>query len=92
MCDNKLAIDIAFNPVQHDKQSIGTDIRFRKEKLDKGLITTTYVPFRHQLADVLAKSDNDRYPLTKLRAIVDNYHHYYSLCNYIFKTACKVVI
>ena len=55
-CDNKSAISIAHNPVQHDRtKHIEIDRHFIKEKLDSGVITTTYIPSEHQLADVLTK-------------------------------------
>ncbi len=55
-CDNKSAISIAHNPVQHDRtKHIEIDRHFIKEKLDSGLITTAYIPSMHQLADVLTK-------------------------------------
>ena len=55
-CDNKSAINIAHNPVQHDrKKHIEIDLHFIKEKLDSGLICTPYVPTGHQLVDVLTK-------------------------------------
>ena len=55
-CDNKSAISIAHNPVQHDRtKHIEIDRHFIKEKLESGLICTPYVPTRHQLADVLTK-------------------------------------
>lgn len=54
--DNKSAISIAHNPVQHDRtKHIEIDRHFIKEKLDSGLITTEYIPSGHQLADVLTK-------------------------------------
>ena len=44
-CDNKSAISIAHNPVQHDRtKHIEIDRHFIKEKLDSGLICTPYVP------------------------------------------------
>ena len=55
-CDNKSAISIAHNPVQHDRtKHIEIDRHFIKEKLDNGLICTLYVPIGHQLANVLPK-------------------------------------
>ena len=54
--DNKSAINIAHNPVQHDRtKRIEIDRHFIKEKLDSGLICTPYIPIGHQLADVLTK-------------------------------------
>ena len=55
-CDNKSSINIAHNPMQHDRtKNIEIDMHFIKEKLDGGLICTSYVPTGHQLADVLTK-------------------------------------
>jgi hypothetical protein len=55
-CDNKSAISIAHNPVQHDRtKHIEIDRHFIKEKLESGLICTPYVPTHGQLADVLTK-------------------------------------
>nr|KYP63419.1 Copia protein [Cajanus cajan] len=60
-CDNKSAINIAHNPVQHDRtKHIEVDRHFIKEKLDSGLICTPYVPSQRQLADILTKGL--RYP------------------------------
>ena len=43
-CDNKSAISIAHNPVQHDRtKHIKVDKLFIKEKLDNGLICTSYI-------------------------------------------------
>ena len=55
-CDNKLAISIAHNPVQHDKtKHIEIDRHFIKEKLDNGLICTPYISSQDQVADMLTK-------------------------------------
>ena len=55
-CDNKSAISIAHNPVQHDRtKHVEVDRHFIKEKLDSGLICTPYVPTGGQLADILTK-------------------------------------
>ncbi|RVW66512.1 Retrovirus-related Pol polyprotein from transposon RE1 [Vitis vinifera] len=55
-CDNKSAISIAHNPVQHDRtKHIEIDRHFIKEKLDSGLICTPYVSTHGQLADILTK-------------------------------------
>ena len=44
-CDNKFAINIAYNPVQHDcTKHIEVDRNFIKEKLDSGLINIPYMP------------------------------------------------
>ena len=55
-CDNKSAISIAHNLVQHDQtKHVEIDRHFIKEKLESESICTPYVPTRHQLADVLNK-------------------------------------
>uniref|UniRef100_A0A2P2MWT8 Retrovirus-related Pol polyprotein from transposon TNT 1-94 n=1 Tax=Rhizophora mucronata TaxID=61149 RepID=A0A2P2MWT8_RHIMU len=58
-CDNKSAISIAHNPVQHDRtKHIEVDRHFIKEHLESGLICTPYMPTHSQLADVLTKGLN----------------------------------
>ena len=55
-CDNKSAINIAHNSVQHDRtKHIEVDRHFIKEKLDNGLICTPYISSNDQLGDVLTK-------------------------------------
>nr|CAN69183.1 hypothetical protein VITISV_004340 [Vitis vinifera] len=55
-CDNKVAISISHNPVQHDKiKHIEVDGHFIKEKIEKGTICMTYIPTREQLADIFTK-------------------------------------
>ena len=54
--DNKFAIGIAQDLVQHDKtKHAEVDIHFIKEKIKSGLICIPYVPTREQLADILTK-------------------------------------
>ena len=55
-CDNKSAISIAHNLVQHDRTKyIEVDRHFIKEKLDNVLICTPYVSTQNQLAYILTK-------------------------------------
>ena len=55
-CDNQSTINIAHNPVQHDRtKHIEIDRHFIKEKLDGGLIRIPYVLSENQVADVLTK-------------------------------------
>lgn len=55
-CDNKSAICIANNPVQHDKtKHVEIDRFFIKEKLDAGIIKINYIPTGQQVADCLTK-------------------------------------
>lgn len=72
-CDNKSAINIAHNPVQHDRtKHVEVDRHFIKEKLDSGLICTPYVQTSGQLADILTKALSNptfRHMLDKLGMI-----------------------
>ncbi|RDX93620.1 Copia protein, partial [Mucuna pruriens] len=66
-CDNKSVISIAHNPVQHDRtKHIEIDKHFIKEKLDSGLIVTTHVPTRLQVADVFTKG----LPVTRFKNLM----------------------
>ncbi|EXB75222.1 hypothetical protein L484_026004 [Morus notabilis] len=55
-CDNKAAINIAHNPVQHDRtKHVEIDRHFIKEKIEAGAICMPFVPTSQQVADVLTK-------------------------------------
>uniref|UniRef100_A0A2N9EKA6 Integrase catalytic domain-containing protein n=1 Tax=Fagus sylvatica TaxID=28930 RepID=A0A2N9EKA6_FAGSY len=56
-CDNKAAISIAYNPVQHDRtKHVEMDRHFIKEKLTDGIISVPFVKFEDQYK--LAYSSN----------------------------------
>ncbi|KAA0050869.1 putative mitochondrial protein [Cucumis melo var. makuwa] len=54
--DNKAAISIANNPVQHGRtKHVEIDRHFIKERLDSGSIYIPYIPSSQQVVDVLTK-------------------------------------
>jgi hypothetical protein len=58
-CDNKSTINIANNPVQHDKtKHVEIDRFFIKEKLNSGLLKLGHVATQEQVADYLTKGLN----------------------------------
>ena len=55
-CDNKAAISIAHNPVQHDRtKHMEIDRHFIKEKPSSGVICIPFVKGSYQVVDVLTK-------------------------------------
>ncbi|CAN6689009.1 unnamed protein product [Malus baccata var. baccata] len=59
-CDNKAAIEIAHNPVQHDRtKHVEIDRHFIKEKLDAGIINFLFMGSQDQLTDVLTKATSN---------------------------------
>lgn len=61
MCDNKAAIQISENPVQHDRtKHVEVDRHFIKEKLEAKIIELPFVQSEDQLADILTKATSGR--------------------------------
>ena len=59
-CDKKSPINIAHNPIQHDRtKHIEFDRHFIKENLEEGVVCLSYVPSEHQLVDILTKGLNN---------------------------------
>ncbi|CAL9028535.1 unnamed protein product [Prunus brigantina] len=55
-CDNKSAIDIAHNPIQHDRtKHVEVDRHFIKEKIENKIIRLPFVKSEDQLAVILTK-------------------------------------
>lgn len=55
-CDNKAAIDISHNPVQHDlTKHVEVDRHFIKQNLEDKIIRFPFVKSEDQLADILTK-------------------------------------
>ena len=60
-CDNRAAIQIAQNLVQHDQtKHVEIDIHFIKEKFEAKIIKLLFVKSEDQLADVLTKAVSSR--------------------------------
>ena len=69
-CNNKAAIAIANNSVQHDRtKQVEIDRHFIKQKLDEKTVSFFFVKFEDQLADILTKTVSSKvfhYSLNKL--------------------------
>ena len=56
-CDNQSAIQIARNPVHHDRtKHVEIDRHFISEKITNGIASLSYVPTEEQVADVFTKA------------------------------------
>jgi hypothetical protein len=56
-CDNKSAIAISHDPVQHDRtKHVEVDRHFIKENLEEKIIRFPFVKSEDQLADILTKA------------------------------------
>ena len=56
-CDNKAAISMALNPVQHERSKhVEIDRHCIREKVEEGTICLIFLPTNLQAADVLTKA------------------------------------
>ncbi len=56
-CDNKSALQMAHNPVLHDRtKHIEIDCHFTRDKVLEGLIHLAYLPTHEQVADLFTKT------------------------------------
>ena len=61
LCDNKAAISISENPVQHDRtKHVEVDRHFIKDTLEAKIVELPYVKSEDQLADILTKAVNSQ--------------------------------
>ena len=77
-CDNKVAIEIAQNLVQHDRtKHVEIDRHFIKEKLDEKTIHFPFVQSGDQLADILTKAVSGRvfHDIIDKLGMIDIYAH-----------------
>ena len=60
-CDNKAAIEIARNPVQHDcTKHVEVDRNFIKQNLEEKIIRFPFVRSEDQLANILTKAISNK--------------------------------
>ena len=60
-CDNKAAIDISHNPIQHDRtKHVEVDRHFIKQNLEENIIQFPFIKSEDQLSNILTKAVSSR--------------------------------
>jgi hypothetical protein len=87
-CDNKATINIANNPIQHDRiKHVEIDRHFIKDKLDEAIVCLSFIGTKEQIADVFTKGLS----VTDISNVVRQDEHDKYLC-IILKGVLNVIV
>jgi hypothetical protein len=87
-CDNKASINIANNPIQHDRiKHVEIDRHFIMDTLDKGIVCLFFIGTKEQITDVFTKGLS----VTDISNVVRQNEHDKYLC-IILKRVLNVIV